>query len=100
MADSDELERSKRELWDAVNWDFGGFASPDQVQKVQRMANLIAADAGSGYAREKAAKLIHWVEIAYSSRKHVRWGIDRVRDFARGEAYTLTHLVDEMPRGL
>jgi hypothetical protein len=99
LNDPAEIERTRRDLWDAVNWDFGGFSSPDQVQRIRTMASRIAGDAGTAYAHEKAGKLMNWVEIAYSTRKHAKLGIERVRQFARGEAYALMHLADDLPKG-
>ena len=68
---------------------FGGQARPDFVSRVEALTRDIAHEGGTGYIREKTASVREWVGIACSPRRHARWGLQRVEEFAYSDAYRL-----------
>jgi hypothetical protein len=70
---------------------FGGQSNPALIEKVRRLVDEALRLTDNSYAREKAGRLIEWVEIACSPRRHAKWGLDRVEHFAFEEAYKVRH---------
>ena len=52
--------------------------------------DIRSSEAGDhSYVREKLVSLWGWVDKLYSARKHVPWGVDRVRQYATSDCYRL-----------
>jgi hypothetical protein len=77
-------------LTELVRPGFGGYANPGLVSEVRRLAEEAMRIADDTYITEKARSLISWTEIACSPRRHTRWGLERVEQFAFQDAYRLS----------
>jgi hypothetical protein len=67
-----------------------GLKNIEALTVIGKAVSEIRVEAGGHvYVREKLASLNGWADKLYSPRKHVAWGIDRVRDFVLTDCYRL-----------
>ena len=68
----------------------GGGKNTEALLSIAAVVRDIQSEAGDhSYVREKLVGLWGWVDKLYSSKKHVPWGVDRIKQFALGDCYRL-----------
>jgi hypothetical protein len=79
-------------LEELVQGPFGGTAEPARVEEVRRLTIELRGLLPNNALFLRLHSLVDHVETACSSRKWQQQGLDRVRDFAREDAYVIrTH---------
>ena len=76
-----------------------GWKNTEALTVIGKAVSEIRAEAGSHvYVREKLGRLTEWADKLYSPRKHVAWGIDRLRNFILSECYCLEMYLERIRR--
>jgi hypothetical protein len=77
-----------------------GWKNTHALTMIAKAVGEIRAEAGShGDVREVLGRLNGWVDKLYSSRKHVAWGIETVRDFVLSDCYSLELCLQRIAKG-
>ena len=72
--------------------EFGGSPNPEMVQLVRENADKAMRALPTPDCRINAKKLVNWVEIACSTTRWRGYGLEQVRDSARGQVFRLKRL--------